>query len=393
MPRNCPYLHKRGRNYYFFWRDDLGKRHEESLRTADLEAAKIRFHRRTQEIETGSSPNGRADQTLQQAADEWVTNRQRQIAKGSFLSERSIVRNLVAVFGANVRLRSLADGSKLRLYQNERLRAGISAKTINNEIQILRGMLETARLWQRVEREYKRLHFRKSDVPDALTQEESIRLLRTAFQSPATAVAPFTAVLAFSTGMRSGEIRQLRLGDLHEHNEFPHLIVRRQTTKTDAGARRVALDRIAVAAVAKLRTRAAVLGSTEKADYLLPTDRGRHTRVSDPLHGGSGFDPTHPQCSWVWEWERFRQMAGISHRRFHDLRHSYISRAAEAGIPSAVLEAQVGHMSAEMIRWYTHISTRAQHKAACQIEANSPELLCELLQDGIRPDAGSATIN
>ena len=82
----------------------MGKRHEESLRTADLEAAKNRFHRRMQEIEAGASPNDRADQTLQQAAAEWVTNRQRQISKGSFLTERSIVRNLVAVFGANAPL-------------------------------------------------------------------------------------------------------------------------------------------------------------------------------------------------------------------------------------------------------------------------------------------------
>lgn len=375
MGRNCPYLHKRGRVYYFFWRDSSGQRFEESLRTIDVETAKQRYRDRMSEIESGVSPNNLADRTLKQACSEWLTQRQLEISNGSFLSERSIVRNLLAVLGADSRIRSLADPSKLRLYQQERLKAGVSAKTINNEIQVLRGMLETAQVWQRVEHKYKRLHVKKSDVPDALTQEESLRVLRAAAGASSTAVAPWAAVLAFSTGMRSGEIKRLRLADLHEDDELPYLVVRRQTTKTDAGARRVALGRIALTALTKLRFRSELMGSIEPTDYLLPTDRARHTRGSDPLHGGSGFDPSHHQSSWEWEWKRFRETADISHRRFHDLRHTYVTRAAEAGVPNAVIEAQVGHMNREMVRWYTHVSTRAQHKAACQIEALSPDLL------------------
>ena len=41
----------------------------------------------------------------------------------------------------------------------------------------------------------------------------------------------------------------------------------------------------------------------------------------------------------------------------------------------AVLEAQVGHTSMHMVRWYTHVSGRAQHEAVSRIEAGSPELL------------------
>jgi hypothetical protein len=44
----------------------------------------------------------------------------------------------------------------------------------------------------------------------------------------------------------------------------------------------------------------------------------------------------------------------------------------------AVLEAQVGHMSTQMLRWYTHVSSRAQHEAAGRIEAENPELLTVL---------------
>ena len=184
------------------------------------------------------------------------------------------------------------------------------------------------------------------------------------------------AVLAFSTGMRSGEIKGIRLGDLHHESTHPSLYVRRATSKTDAGARRVALDRMAVWSVCKLVARARLLGSRSPEDYLLPTDRARHTRSSDPLHkGATGYDPGHPQTSWEKEWQKFRSAVAIDHRRFHDLRHSYVSRAAESGVPIAVVQAQVGHLSSQMVRRYTHISEQSQFKAACQMENQNPELL------------------
>ena len=180
MGKHCPYLHQRGDRYYFFWNREDGRRVEESLRTADLEIAKQRYLERIIEIGNGCSPNDRTMWTLQQAADDRLEERRREVSKGSYVAERSILRNLLRVLGANSRLRSLADISKLRNYQHERLNAGKSPKTINNEMQVLRGILELAQLWHRVERRYRPLRVKRSDVPDALTKEESVRLLRLA---------------------------------------------------------------------------------------------------------------------------------------------------------------------------------------------------------------------
>jgi integrase len=82
--------------------------------------------------------------------------------------------------------------------------------------------------------------------------------------------------------------------------------------------------------------------------------------------------------SWDAEWNQLRRRAKIAHRRFHDLRHSYVTRAAEAGIPLMVVQAQVGHMSKEMVEHYCHISHAAVHKAAQQIEQQSADLLGRL---------------
>ncbi len=75
---------------------------------------------------------------------------------------------------------------------------------------------------------------------------------------------------------------------------------------------------------------------------------------------------------------RRRAATGLGSARFHDLRHTYITRVAEAGVPIPVIEAQVGHLSAAMVAHYTHISQGAIHRAAEQIEANSHELLQQM---------------
>jgi site-specific recombinase XerD len=55
-----------------------------------------------------------------------------------------------------------------------------------------------------------------------------------------------------------------------------------------------------------------------------------------------------------------------------------VTRAAEAGVPLSVIQAQVGHLSPAMTDHYTHISVAAIHKAAKQIEENSQELLQQM---------------
>ena len=47
-------------------------------------------------------------------------------------------------------------------------------------------------------------------------------------------------------------------------------------------------------------------------------------------------------------------------------------------MPVAVIQAQVGHLSAAMTDYYTHISQPAIHRAAEQIEKHYPELLRKL---------------
>jgi integrase len=374
MTRRSRGVYLRRQYWYFKYKREDGNWVEHATRTTDYQQALAIRAAFLIDLKAGCLPNDRGRWTLEQVATKWLDDRQLRVASGTYRSERSIARNLLRVLGADTTLLNVADIHAVRRYESLRLREGVSAKTVNNEVLVLAALLREANLWHRVAVCYKALKVQSTDVGDALSRDETCKLIQIAQAAAPSAVAPFAALLSYSTGMRIKEIKQLRLGSIHVDTAKPFLQVRRSTTKTDRGARYVALDKIACWAMKKLLLRAKMLGAVEPEHCLFPTLREKHTRKTDPLYGGAGYDPTHPQSSWDKEWNEVRRLAGIN-RRFHDLRHSYITRAAEAGVPLLVTQAQVGHMTAGMTAHYTHVCQAAIHDAAEQIEKNSSELL------------------
>ncbi|MBZ5721959.1 MAG: hypothetical protein LAO03_16425 [Acidobacteriia bacterium] len=242
MARRSDGLYARRGYWYFKFKTPDGVWREQATRTQNYaDARKIRSDFLA-DLEQGKLPNERARWTLRQAIEQRLVDRKYRLATGSFASEAAIARTLLRVLGADVRLHRLADIENIRHYETVRLAQGISPKTVNNEIVVLAGVLREAKLWRRVEEDYKRLAVRKSDIPDALTREEAYRLIQLARVAGEDAVAPLAAVLAYATGMRSCEIKQLQIGAIHLEPGHPQIQVKRETTKTNKGARFVALD-------------------------------------------------------------------------------------------------------------------------------------------------------
>jgi integrase len=137
--------------------------------------------------------------------------------------------------------------------------------------------------------------------------------------------------------------------------------------------------------------RAQLLGASEPTHYLLPADLSKHTKNTDPLKGGKGFDPTRHQASWDSAWENLKKAAGLPDLRFHDLRHTHISHAIESGVPIEVVMAQVGHMSADMTRYYTHLGSKAKHSAVAAVQRKGASAMAALgvnPSDPAAPDVG-----
>lgn len=326
MKRKSRGLHRRNRIFHFKIKMPDGKWHERTTHSENYHQALTVKATTEREIEQGVLPSDRHRWTLERAAAEWLDYRRLRVAHGTFLSERAIIRNLLRLLGAQTILQRIADIHVVNQYESLRLAEGVSAKTVNNEVLVISGILREASLWHRVAALYKPLRVRKSDVGEALTKDEVRKLLRATRDWEGLAVAPLAAVVSCFTGMRLKEIQQLQHRSLHLDVPRPFLYVRRSTTKSDKGARYVALGNIPVWALGKLVFRAKILGATEPEHFLCPTRREKHTRKLDPLHGGQGYDPTHPQTSWAKEWNDLRRRVGIEHRRFHDLTFTMRSR-------------------------------------------------------------------
>ena len=81
-------------------------------------------------------------------------------------------------------------------------------------------------------------------------------------------------------------------------------------------------------------------------------------------------------------WTSLRKKAGVPHFRFHDLRHSFITTAAEADVPVSVIQSIVGHLSPEMTLRYTHIQSQAQRRAVQAVEDATRSAFSSVLAAG-----------
>jgi len=63
-------------------------------------------------------------------------------------------------------------------------------------------------------------------------------------------------------------------------------------------------------------------------------------------------------------WKRVREAAGLEDVRIHDLRHSFASAAASAGIPLQIIGGMLGHSSPQTTARYAHLSQDPIHQAS-----------------------------
>lgn len=63
------------------------------------------------------------------------------------------------------------------------------------------------------------------------------------------------------------------------------------------------------------------------------------------------------------DWEAAREAAGLSHVHFHDLRHTYASWLAQAGISLRVIGELLGHTQTQTTQRYAHLCTDTLEQA------------------------------
>jgi integrase len=374
MARGKDGLYKREHGILAFrYRDATGVWREKYTGTRDRREARDFRHDFLRDLKQGTLPTEIAGWRLDQAEQWWKEFRQPRIRESTQNSERYRLQHLRLILG-NKRLeditnRDLDDYATSRLAGYEftdstgkrRKRPGVGAHTINKEIELWGQILTKAKLWRRLEEDYRPLKTVASDIGRALTREQLRHLAEVASRRKDWEAAFYGSVLAVNTGLRGGEIKKLRIGSLDlEHRR---LSIRREDAKSDASARWIELNADGTEAATRLLLRARLLKppATAPEHYLMP----KH--LSRVLHGAGkgkrGYDPNQHQVYWDTAWASLTGEAGLSGFRFHDLRHTFITQMVERGVPLGLIQAMVGHISARMLRHYTHISSGAARKA------------------------------
>jgi len=103
--------------------------------------------------------------------------------------------------------------------------------------------------------------------------------------------------------------------------------------------------------MARMLARADALGHTDPNHYLWCACRWHR------------FDPTKPAKSWDNAWRSLRKAAGLPGLRFYDLRHTFITEMAEAGVPEETMKAIAGHITKRMLEHYSHVCMMAKRRA------------------------------
>ncbi len=144
-------------------------------------------------------------------------------------------------------------------------------------------------------------------------------------------------LLALNTGLRRGELLQLRWRDVRLDHAM--LTVRGEGAKTGQ-TRHVPLNTQAVDVMTAWKP------ADAEANWL----------------AFPGQTPTTPLAEARGAWEGLLKKASITSFRFHDLRHSFASKLVMAGVDLNTVRELLGHRKISMTLRYAHLAP--QHKAA-----------------------------
>lgn len=158
------------------------------------------------------------------------------MAERTIQFERDCLKPLAAFFGDKP-LRRIK-GEDIAAYQRARLKSGLSGKTINMDVGVLRLMMKKAKCWSMVADDVRMFPKRARVIGKVLTLTQKAHLFSMAGSKPDWLVAHCAAVLAVSTTCRSVELKNVRWRDLDLFSR----IINVKRSKTEAGHRAIPLN-------------------------------------------------------------------------------------------------------------------------------------------------------
>lgn len=351
--------------YYYYEFVFAGTRIQESTRTTSKTLARDAERQRRRELEQaaiGIPVESRAERvrSIGDFIDEYLEAYPVNHRPSSTAYVKARLSHVKRLLGT-VLLTDLTE-REVRSYMRRRQTEGVSGRTINMELGELSRSIGKpwSVLWPRI----RKMEERK-DVGKALSAAEESALLTTLSEhdSPNHSQTLGTFVrIALLTGMRSGEILNLTWGQV----DFEKRVITVGRAKTSSGTgRQIPMNGELLSVLAAhaewFTTR---FGEATDDWYLFPY--GKPTPS----------DPSRPTTTIKTAWNTLRREAGVR-CRLHDLRHTAITKLAEAGISESTMLALAGHMSRTMLERYSHIRLKAKRLAMESLTTAIPVVVPE----------------
>ena len=364
--------YKRGRYWHFKFKF-AGQVIRESSKSTSRTVARGAERARRRELEEswGRIERRSLPPILSIAAGRWLETKLPHIAPKTAELYRLALSHLKPTFGGRLLCDIAADD--IARYQARRSAAGAAGRTVNLDVGVLRAILKKHKLWSRISDDVHLVKERR-DVGRALMPSEEARLLQEAGKRQYSDSSLYTvAVLALNTAMGSQEIRTLRW------------------ERVDLGGRTVT--------VGKSKTEARtgrVIPLNQAAWAVLAHWRGRFQEAAPghfvfPACENHKLDPSRPVKSFRTAWRNATRAAGLKGLRFHDLRHTAITKLAETLTSEQTIMAIAGHVSRRMLEHYSHVRLEAKRRALDAIAA--PEPAAEGAQKGAQSQIQSEGVH
>lgn len=267
------------------------------------------------------------------------------------------------------------DANDVAEYQRKRLAAGVSNRSVNYEVGSLRGILRQFGVWGPIADRVRALPERH-DVGRAISAADEARLITAASASRSPALLPLL-LLSLDTGMRASEVQALRHRDLKltwidGNIANGELIVPKSKTVAGTG-RLIPFTRRVCACLSLWLPR---FPEATPESFVFPFYQvgigGDKRKV-----GVYDVDLKRPTGSWRKAWLGACEKARVRYR-WHDLRHTFISRLAESpSISEQTIRALAGHVSRQMLEHYSHIRSNAKEAAIRCLEGQQSEPVLE----------------
>lgn len=229
----------------------------------------------------------------------------------------------------------------------------VSGSTVNKELSCLKHMFNMAIDESIVvENPVKKVRFfrENSQKERILTDTEEEELLR-----HVNGYLKDIIIIALNTGMRRGEILNLKWGNMDLERKF----------------------------IFVERTKSGKVRNIPMNSLLENTLVGLWLRKADEEYVFWNTKSGKPIQDVKKSFKSACREAGIENLRFHDLRHTFATRLVESGVDIVTVAELLGHSSLRMTMRYSHPSPDHKRKAVENLvktdKRKSPELLTELL--------------